>query len=183
MVTRPFRLLASQFALRRTTLRSYAVACSARPSLVILAIISVCLVVGMSTWAMRFRGIRGARSRPAMYVDVMRHEFQMQRIDAMSHTAEMIDFQSVWNGADEVFVGESVRIDLFRASPELPISDTDDGARPEPAAIRLRADLREKSVIKGASDTMRATHAALLLHRGVSWRGSVRPLAAVARAV
>ena len=94
-------------------------------------------------------GIPSAERFPAKLVCLRGYGLHVRRIDAASHSAEMVDLEIARNLANEVLVREPVRSDLtgpswrkVRAVPKVAVALVTDGSRPEPATRhRLRYDL------------------------------------------
>ena len=62
-------------------------------------------------------GILFAQRFAAHNVDALRNCLKMFWIDAASHPAKMIDLHSIWDGADEMLVCETVRHPCSILSP------------------------------------------------------------------
>lgn len=76
----------------------------------------------------------------ASRVLLMRHGLHVFPVDTVANTAEVIEFEALWNGADKEFVGETVGLHLARAIPEAPIAVlvlpcTPQPTRPEVGAV------------------------------------------------
>jgi len=71
---------------------------------------------------------------------LLRHGFQMSRVETRSIPAQMVDVQSIWDRPVQQLVGQSVSVKPFRLFIN---TDTDNavpialGSRPVPALIRL----------------------------------------------
>jgi hypothetical protein len=81
-------------------------------------------------------------------IDSVGHQFHVQRIDAVSPPAQMIDFQIARNGSDEQFVTKSVGSFCFALNPNSSVTRTVATGDPTPAS-RFQIDVNFRSYFLG----------------------------------
>lgn len=77
--------------------------------------ICVCIIVGMTLWALRFRKVSREERITAQEILTRGHWLKVGRIYAGSVSAQMIDAQTIWNWSIRAYIRETVSIDTWSA--------------------------------------------------------------------
>jgi hypothetical protein len=93
-------------------------------------------IKGMPAHTGHLREIARRKRVPAQLILAWRNQFQVVRVHAMPHAAEMIDFTISGNGSPESDVGVSVPARMPLIKPELAITPRSERAPPQPARRR-----------------------------------------------
>lgn len=87
---------------------------------------------------------------PAVLVFQMGHWFGMAGIHARADATQMVRFQAIWDGADELLSCKAVTFDCFPIVLESSIASDVQASSPEPAArVWFRRNMAHKPIYNG----------------------------------